>query len=227
MNHFRKTVLAAGVAAVLSLASVAKAGAYEDFFFYVTRDYPSGIKELVAKGFDPNSPDPQGQLGIVIALQEGELKAADAIASSPGFKVNAKNASGETALMMAAIQGNLDWVKRLLAMGADIDQPGWSPVLYAASGPNPEVLKFLLDKGAPLNGVSANGTTPLMMAAQYGAIDGATLLLQRGADPTLRNAQGWTATDFAQRADRDRLAKAIDAASAKAEAAASAAARKN
>lgn len=217
----RRLLLAAaavGCALLAAVAQPARAGSYEDFFFYVSRDYPKGIKELVARGFDSNSPDTKGQLGIILALQEGELQAADAIASSPGFKVNARNAAGETALMMAAMHGRLDWVKRLLAMGAPIDQPGWSPILYAAAGPDVAVVRYLLDKGAPLDGLSPNGTTPLMMAAQYGAIDSATLLLERGADPLLRNQQGWTATDFAEKAGRDFLARAIDDAAAKAEA---------
>ncbi|CAN5356997.1 ankyrin repeat domain-containing protein [soil metagenome] len=204
--------------AVMSMAIFpAHAGSYEDFFIAVGRDYAPAVRDLIQRGFDPNAADPKGQLGIIMALQDGELKAADAIASSPGFKVDARNASGETALMMAALTGRLEWVKRLLKQGASVHQEGWSPIHYAAAGPEPEVIAYLLDKGAPLNAPSPNGTTPLMMASQYGAIDGATLLLQRGADPTLRNSQGWTATDFAQRADRDRLARAIDAAVAKAE----------
>jgi ankyrin repeat protein len=215
--RMKAVVTAACIVVAAGLTRPAHAGSYEDFFFAVSRDYAPAIKSLVQRGFDPNTVDPQGQLGINIALQDGELKAADAIASSPGFNVNARNSAGETALMMAALAGRLEWVKRLVDQGAALHQPGWSPIHYGAAGPEPEVVRYLLDKGAPIDALSLNGTTPLMMAAQYGAIDGATLLLARGANPTLRNSQGFTATDFAERADRDRLARAIDAAVAKVE----------
>jgi ankyrin repeat protein len=51
-----------------------------------------------------------------------------------------------------------------------------------------------------------------MMAAGYGAIDGADLLLRLGANPTLRNDAGLTATDFARRAGRDSLVERIESA---------------
>jgi ankyrin repeat protein len=200
---------------VLMAYSSAMAGSYEDFFSAIDRDDGRSITALLQRGFDPNSLDSKGQLGIVLALQDGGLNAADALMSSPAFKVDTHNSDGETALMIAALKGRLDICKRLLAMGATVQQPGWSPLHYAASGPDPEVVALILSKGAPIDALSPNGSTPLMMAAQYGSIDGAILLLTRGADPTLRNAAGWTAADFAQQADRDRLAQMIDDAAAR------------
>jgi ankyrin repeat protein len=50
-----------------------------------------------------------------------------------------------------------------------------------------------------------------MMAARYGALDAAPLLLKRGANPALRNQVGLSAADFARGAERDALAARLEA----------------
>jgi ankyrin repeat protein len=60
----------------------------------------------------------------------------------------------------------------------------------------------LLENYAYIDAQSPNGSTPLMMAAQYGTEATVKLLLEAGADPMLRNDLGLSAIDFAQRAER-------------------------
>jgi uncharacterized protein len=84
---------------------------------------------------------------------------------------------------------------------------------YAASGPEPKLLAWLLDQGAAIDAPSPNRTTALMMAARYGAIDGADLLLARGANARLRNDRELSAADFARMAGREALAARLEAAS--------------
>ena len=48
-----------------------------------------------------------------------------------------------------------------------------------------------------------------MMAARYGQASVVRLLLEQGADPTLRNQQGLDAIDFARQIDREHVAEAI------------------
>ena len=119
------------------------------------------------------------------------------------------NANGETPLMMAALRGQLAWCQRLVARGVPVDRGGWTPLHYAASGPDPQVVGWLLDRGAKLEARSPNGSTPLMMAAGYGSESSVEVLLARGADPKLRNDPGLTAADFAQRAGREALARRL------------------
>jgi ankyrin repeat protein len=114
--------------------------------------------------------------------------------------------------MMAALRGRLPAMATLIARGAQVRRPGWTPLHYGASGQEPRAIDLLLAHGAEVDARSPNGSTPLMLAAGYGAIDGAVLLLRRGADPALRNQAGLTAADMARRADRDRLAEQLDAA---------------
>ena len=70
----------------------------------------------------------------------------------------------------------------------------------------------LLARGARVDARSPNGTTPLMMAAQYGPEDSVSALLKQGADVRLRNDLNLGPADFAQRGAREALAARLAAA---------------
>ena len=120
--------------------SSAHAGAYEDFFRAVNVDNVRTVNQLLERGFDPNAADEKGQVGLYLALREGSLQVAEALLKHPGLKVDAVNAAHETPLMMAALRGNLEWTQRLLDRGAQLNRKGWTPLHYAASGPEPKVV---------------------------------------------------------------------------------------
>lgn len=69
--------------------------------------------------------------------------------------------------------------------------------------------RLLLEHHAYIDAESPNKTTPLMMAAQYGQFEVLELLLEEGADASLRNQQGLNAIDFARRAGREAAARRI------------------
>ena len=159
--------------------------AYVDFFRAVNVDNAGKVTELLARGFDPNTVNDIGPGGAVPGHARGRPKVAAVLLASPALKVDAANAAGETPLMMAALKGRLDWAKKLFDRGAQVHKPGWTPVHYAASGPSTELLALLLDRGADIDALAPNGTTPLMMAARFGTEDSVKLLVQRGADKKL------------------------------------------
>ena len=197
---------------LVSVAAAAQSGSYEQFFTAIQRDDARTVQRLHARGFDLNSPSPELQPPLFLAIRNDSLKVAQYLVGQPEVDVNALSTTDETPLMLAAIRGHLDLVKALTARGAQVNRPGWTPLHYAAShdGPNAEVITaWLLEHHAFIDAESPNGTTPLMMAAMYGLSDVVDLLLREGADPHARNQQGLTATDFAQRADRPRVAEAI------------------
>ena len=186
--------------------SGARADAYVDFFRAVNIDDVRTVNQLLARGFDPNSPNTRGQPALVQALRDESPKVAAALLAHPSLKIDATTPAGETALMMAALGGDLAWTERLIARGSQVNREGWTPLHYAASSPEPKVVALLLDKGADINAPSPNRSTPLMMAARYGNEDSAQLLLARGADPKLRNDLGLSAADFATTGGREALA---------------------
>jgi hypothetical protein len=198
---------------VLAFAfSFANAGSYDDFFVAIKRDDPTAIKELLKRGFDPNTIDPSGRHGLFIALQDGSLKAAEALIAWPRTQVEWRSAKDESPLMMAALKGHKELVRQLIARDADVNKPGWAPLHYAATAGQLEIMQILLDEYAFIDAESPNRTTPLMMAAQYGSTDAVKLLLEAGADPMMRNELGLTAIQFAERGNRRDAAEAIAAA---------------
>ncbi len=76
-------------------------------------------------------------------------------------------------------------------------------------------MTLLLDRGAPIDARSPNGTTPLMMAARYGSERSVELLVRRGADLRARNQLDLGAADFAREAGREALARQLAAAAAR------------
>jgi len=216
MTISRRTCLGAGLAACgLLLGGLAQAGSFEDFFVAVRRDDARTIKTLLARGFDPNTVDETGQPALMLAFNMESYRAMEALLASPDIKAELRNSRGESLLMLAAIKGDHRLAKWLIDGGADVNKTGWTPLHYACSGTSPqqlEMARLLLENAAYIDAESPNGSTPLMMAAMYGTTDVLLLLLEEGADATLRNQQGLTAIDFAQRVGRTANVDAIAAA---------------
>ena len=200
-NYFK---LAVYIFVIIGL-STARADSYIDFFRAVNVDNARTVGELLARGFDPNTKSESGQVALYLAMREDSPKVAAVLLASPALNVDAANAMGETPLMMAALKGRLDWAKKLIERGAKVQKPGWSPLHYAATGPNTELLVLLLDRGADINALAPNQNTPLMMAARYGTEENVKLLLQRGANKTLINDRNLSAADMAKTSERPWL----------------------
>lgn len=182
--------------------SFSHAGSYEDFFAAIKRDEDGVVRGLLNRGFDPNTVDPSGNYGLMIALKEPSLKVIDVLVDHPATKIEVRNASDENPLMLASIKGLVDVCKRLIARDADVNKPGWTPLHYAASAAQVPVIRLLLDNHAYIDAASPNGSTPLMMASMYGSASAVKVLLEAGADPTLKNSLGLSAIDFARQANR-------------------------
>jgi ankyrin repeat protein len=129
-----------------------------------------------------------------------------ALLAHPQTRIDAVNQANETPLMMAALRGQIEGARQLLALGAALNRPGWTPLHYAASGPAHRMVALLLERGALVDAPSPNRTTPLMMAARYGPEDAVDLLLARGASLGARNDAGLGPVDFAELAGRESLA---------------------
>lgn len=207
INHFKKTVYLFVISGFISV----NAGSYEDFFVAIKQDNPGTIQQLLTRGFDANTLDPKGQHGLYLAIQEPSPKAAQVLLDWPKTNVNVLNTSGESPLMLAAIRGQTEVVATLIKKGADVNKTGWAPLHYAASKGHLAIMDMLLENHAYIDAESPNGTTPLMMAAQYGTTPAVKLLLDAGADPLLKNQLGLTAISFAQRVSRTESADLIAA----------------
>jgi len=109
--------------------------------------------------------------------------------------------TGPPPLIMAAIMGDADSAKQLLADGADVNgcAPGtnWTALHAAASDGRTAVARLLLEHGADINRQSDNGNTPLHLAALWERYQTTKLLLASGADVSIRNDKGETPQELA------------------------------
>lgn len=208
----RHVLVGMGASAALCLTGPAQAGSFEDFFIAVQRDDVGALVRLAQLGFDLNTLNPQGQHALHLAMREPSLRVMDFLVQQPTVNVDVRNPKDETPLMLAVLKGFVPQVNAMLARGADVNKTGWAPLHYAASYAGKgavEQVQLLLAHHAYIDAESPNGTTPLMMSAQYGSEDVARLLLEEGADATVRNQLQLTAIDFATRAGRAALAETI------------------
>lgn len=213
-NHFRYFKNIFVLFGFLAVLGIAQANSYERFFDAVKRDDESAVIALALREFDLNTLGPDGEHALVTAVQLGSLKVANFLLDQRKLKVEVRNRRDESALMMAALKGHLAIAKRLIAREAEVNKPGWTPLHYAASNPEPgsvEMTHLLLEHHAYIDAASPNGTTPLMMAARYGNAGVVTVLLEGGADASLKNEKGLTAIDFAREGGRPAVAEAIAA----------------
>lgn len=196
---------------VLIHVSFARAGSYEDYFIAIERDNAVMVGMLFQRGFDPNTLNAKGQHGLILALREPSPKVVDVLLEQATTDIEVRTPQDESPLMLAALKGFTDVCVKLIARDADINKPGWTPLHYAATGGNVEIMQLLLDAHAYIDAASPNGSTPLMMAAMYGTPSAVKLLLEAGADSTLKNSLGLTAIDFARQAKQDASAELIAA----------------
>ena len=205
--HFQKWL---GLLVWLGCSAV-WAGSYDDYFKAIAQDDAPALTALLQRGFDPNTVNPAGLHGLLLAVKEPSPKVARVLIGWPKTQVESRNAADESPLMLAALAGDLELCQLLIDKDADVNKPGWTALHYAATNGHLPVLRLLLDENAYIDAASPNGTTPLMMAAHYGSAAAVKLLLEAGADPMLKNMKNMTALDFALRGSRLDSAELIRA----------------
>ena len=114
--------------------------------------------------------------------------------------INQKDQYGNTKLHYAARDGRIDEVKDLLARGAHINskgQGGWTALHCAAYKNQAAIAEHLLAGNltgkADINATTNDGLTPLMIAAENGALGVVNWLLCAKANIQIKDKIGWTA----------------------------------
>jgi ankyrin repeat protein len=168
---------------------------------------------MVGKEVNANEINPVGgEPALVLAVREGSMRVFDALLLHPGTDLEAKAMNGNTALMMAAFKGNKRAAEALLAKGAQVNRAGWTPLHYAAASGSEDIARLLIARKAKLDAASpreSGAYTPLMMAAREGQAGMVSLLLEQGARPDLKNTEGLSAAQIAERAGQTDIAARI------------------
>lgn len=183
------------------------------FFRAVQLDDAKTVQAMIGATVNANQLNPLGgEPGLVLALREDAMRVMQVFLDHAGTNLETRAVNGNTALMMAAFKRNREAVEKLLAKGAKVNQPGWTALHYAAAAGDDEIVKILLERGAKIDAVSpprSGAYTPLMMAAREGKDGTALLLIAQGAKASLKNSEGLTAEQLAERAGKPRVAQAI------------------
>lgn len=180
------------------------------------------VQEVVRSGkisVNQRVPMPGYQEGtplVTIAARYGALNVLRYLISA-GANVNARTPAGETALMLASYfsEGGVNSyekaVQLLVEAGASLENEphNYTPLAYAAYQGHDRIVRYLIERGARVNGDAEDGlvyvNTPLMMAAIQGHRDTALWLLRAGADPRIRIYLGSTAAELAQKNNHQNI----------------------
>ena len=152
------------------------------------------------------------------AAREGDTKTLDEYFAA-NRPVNEKNARKDTLLTVAAYNGQLAAVERILAQPVvEIDARngmGLTALTAAAFKGNVEIAKALLRAGADVNAANRAGQTSLMFAALSGKLAMVDCLLEAGADPAAKDASGNTALSQARTQEAEDVVARLEKALAK------------
>ncbi len=190
--------VAALVAGPVAAQSAPQSGIREDLFRAIRRDDAHALRTALLRGADSNALDDNGEPAIVLAARSKCWNAVRALAELRGTRLDAANRDGSNTLMYAALHGEIELVRSLVARKAEVNKTGWTPLHFAAANGHVEVIRFLLEHHAYIDAESPNGTTPLMMAARQAQPSSVRLLMDEGADPTPRNQSGLDAAAYAK-----------------------------
>ena len=104
---------------------------------------------------------------------------------SQGFDIDSRDRNGVTPLMQTALYGQQGAFQMLLQNGASL-------LYYAAEGGNTSIINELLSLGLEIDSGCNYGVTPLMTAAYCDKQNAFQILIQKGADPSLKDNCGYS-----------------------------------
>jgi ankyrin repeat protein len=199
MKRFLHNVYQSIVLSVFTITcSSVQAAAYEDLLRAAELGDAKAVEQLVARGLDPNTADAKGNTLLMIAAREGHKDVVWALVRRKA-NANKRNQYGDTALMIASLRGDREIARMLIEFGgAEVKHGGWAPIHYAAFQDRPEMIRYLIAKGADKDALAPNGYTALMLAARSGHDDAARALLHEDVDINVRSPDGQTALRIAK-----------------------------
>src|SRR5215471_5182261 len=172
------------------------------------------VKTLLGRGAKADVTNAYGSSPLAEAARVANLKLVGLLLDAGG-NPNRANEDGETPLMLAARTGAVPVAEVLVRHGANVNEQEkfrkQTALMWAAAESHPEMVSFLISKGANVNArAEANdwpnqmtseprvqyrptgGLTPLLYAARGGCQGCVEALLKGGADIDLPNPDGMT-----------------------------------
>ncbi|XP_008326745.1 ankyrin repeat and SOCS box protein 9-like [Cynoglossus semilaevis] len=154
-------------------------------------------KLLIENGANVNSSTVHGQTPLTEACARGHVTCVSLLLHHGASPVG--SGQSPSPIHCAAAKGHPECIEALVQFGADVDQhsdQSGSPLNVACSNQSLSTAKKLLQLGASVNH-SVSGELPLHIAARLSNPELLSLLLDHGADRSLRNQEGKKPLDLA------------------------------
>ena len=135
---------------------------------------------LLQKGAAIEAVDKYGSTALVVAALCGQLEVTTLLLEH-GADIDAVSQDGSSALWAAASKSHLDTLREAAVMRREIGSKGNTALIVAALYGQMELTTLLLEHGANINVVNQDGWSALVAAAFRGHLNIATLLLEKGA----------------------------------------------
>jgi ankyrin repeat protein len=172
------------------------------------------VKRLLAAGANVSVANNYGATPMGLAAEVGNTEILRMLLKAGG-DANSPNQDGQTALLAVARTGNVDAARLLVEFGARIDAKekfgGQTALMWASARRHPEMMEFLISKGADVNArgtdrnyqrhvtaegrpknLDSGGFSPLLYAARENCMACVKVLLAHRADIDLPDPDGVT-----------------------------------
>lgn len=199
--------------------SSAEKAAYTGLLGVTASAAHSEIQQLLVNGADPNQRDAAGRTPYLVAAYAADIKAMQLLVKG-GADPRAKDRQAYDAITILAVANKPEAMQAAITLGGDvkaITSPYDGTALIAAAHlGHAEVVKILIDAGAPLDHINNLRWTALIEAIVLG--DGGANhqrclrdLLAAGADPNIADRAGKSPLELAQGRGYSAMAEMIKA----------------
>ena len=172
------------------------------------------IKYLVNHGADVNGGVSGGEENPLMKAARYDYIYIAEFLVKKGADLEATNYDGNTPLHFAAYEGKIRMVKFLLEKGANINaknKTNWNALMQATLEGFIDVANFLLEKGSEIDVIGTEkGETALILAAWRSTENIVKLLLDNGADKTIKDKKGKTALDYAKKKFNENIIELLE-----------------
>jgi ankyrin repeat protein len=133
------------------------------------------------------------------ACRSGNVERLKALHEINPDTLNSVNENGFSPLIISTYKNQIKVVEFLLKNNADVnfDSPEGTALIGACYKGNFEIVELLIQNKANVNVVGGNNISPLIFAVQSKNKKLVKLLVQNGADQTIKDSAGRTAKDYA------------------------------
>jgi ankyrin repeat protein len=168
----------------------------------IAANYPATVpllRFLLDNGADLNAKDRNNANALNLAVRASDVDVVRFLVER-GLGVNEASPGGALPLSPALGRSYLPTIEFLLSKGARADRRALTATTYWLP---PRIVSKLIEQGAEVNAREATfGRTPLLSAAasEQSDVETLRLLLEKGADPNVADADGETPLDWAMHA---------------------------